>query len=165
MIIRDIAVEDFVNYKKSSMFISMGFCDWKCCKEQNLDISICQNSSLAKVKERELDNNYIIDLYIENPITESIVIGGLEPFTRFDSLIRFIEDFRKVSSDDIVIYTGYTRYELEDELKELSKFVNIIVKYGRFVPNEIPHYDDVLGVNLSSNNQYAVKLPYSLKDV
>ena len=25
--------EDFVNYKKASMFIGMGTCTWKCCKE------------------------------------------------------------------------------------------------------------------------------------
>ena len=31
--------EDFTNYKKPSMFIGTISCNWKCCKEQNLDVS------------------------------------------------------------------------------------------------------------------------------
>ena len=37
-------------------------------------------------------------------------------------------------------------------------FRNIIVKFGRFIPDQESHYDEVLGVNLASNNQYAKKL-------
>ena len=40
----------------------------------------------------------------------------------------------------------------------LSRFDNIIIKFGRFVPNQTPHCDEVLGVKLVSNNQYAVKI-------
>ena len=32
---------------------------------------------------------------------------------------------------------------------------NIIVKFGRFIPNSPHIYDTLLGVELASNNQYA----------
>lgn len=59
---------------------------------------------------------------------------------------------------DVVIYTGYTQDEVEDEVKLLSEFENIIIKFGRFRPNQTPHRDEVLGVNLVSDNQYAIKI-------
>ena len=33
---------------------------------------------------------------------------------------------------------------------------NIYIKYGRFIPNKPSHYDELLGVNLASDNQYTV---------
>ena len=62
--------------------------------------------------------------------------------------------------DDIVIYTGYTEEELieNDTFKKVCKYKNIIIKFGRFIPNQEPHYDEVLGVKLVSDNQYAKKV-------
>ena len=40
----------------------------------------------------------------------------------------------------------------------LSYFDNIIIKFGRYIPNKQSHYDNILGVNLASDNQYAVKI-------
>ena len=40
----------------------------------------------------------------------------------------------------------------------LKKYKNIIVKFGRFIPNQEKQYDEVLGVYLASNNQYGEKL-------
>ena len=34
----------------------------------------------------------------------------------------------------------------------------MIIKFGRFIPNDDKHIDPVLGVELASKNQYAVKL-------
>lgn len=162
MRIRDIVSEDFTNYKKPSMFICMGWCNWKCCIEQNLDISICQNSDVAKTPERDFDNNFIIDMYLSNPITEAVVIGGLEPFTYAYGLYKFISEFRKVCDDEIVIYTGYNPEELYMELNQLLEFENIIIKFGRYIPGHKPHKDNILGVDLASDNQYAIKLDAKL---
>ena len=35
---------------------------------------------------------------------------------------------------------------------------NIIIKFGRFVPMQQPHFDPILGVNLASDNQYAKQI-------
>ena len=35
------------------------------------------------------------------------------------------------------------------------KWENIIIKFGRYIPNQEKHYDDVLGIELASDNQYA----------
>jgi hypothetical protein len=40
----------------------------------------------------------------------------------------------------------------------LWDYKNIIIKYGRYIPNQTPHYDEVLGVYLASDNQYAVRI-------
>jgi hypothetical protein len=34
-------------------------------------------------------------------------------------------------------------------------FDNIIVKFGRFIPDDEKRFDEVLGVELASHNQYA----------
>ena len=60
--------------------------------------------------------------------------------------------------DDIVIYTGYNKEELIDRIEWLSGFSNIIVKFGRYIPNQEKHFDEVLGIYLASDNQYAERL-------
>ena len=60
-----------------------------------------------------------------------------------------------MSSDTIVIYTGYYPSEIGDKLKKLFKFKNIIIKFGRFIPNDTPRHDNILGVTLASSNQFA----------
>ena len=40
----------------------------------------------------------------------------------------------------------------------LSNYKNIIIKYGRYITNQEKHYDEVLGVYLASENQYAERI-------
>ena len=156
--LKNIVFEDFVNYKEPSMFLITCFCDWKCCIEQGLDISICQNQPIAKDPNIDYEISKLIDLYLKNDITKSIVFGGLEPILQFNELYSFIEKFRKVCDDTIIIYTGYKKEEIADKIFQLQNFKNIIIKFGRFIPNQDSHFDPVLGVNLASNNQYAQKI-------
>jgi hypothetical protein len=46
--------------------------------------------------------------------------------------------------DDVVIYTGYTKEELTEKqyLELLKEFGNLVIKYGRYLPNNKRHYDD-----------------------
>ena len=160
MIIKGIIDEDFVNYKKPAMVIEFPYCDFKCDKECGKPI--CQNNSLTKVRPIKIEEEYIIEKYLKNPITEAIVCQGLEPLDTMVMLFLFIKKFREFSNDDLVIYTGYNKEEERPQV--LIKFIkenqykNIIVKYGRYIPNQTPHYDEVLGVNLASDNQYAERL-------
>ena len=164
MKINSIKIEDFVNYKKPSMFIGMGTCNWKCCTESNIPIKVCQNHELIN-NSKDVDIISIIESYKNNSITEALVIGGLEPFDTFLDLLTLVDFFRQSCSDDIVIYTGYYPYEISNHLTYLCEYENIIIKFGRFIPNNNPHRDDVLGVDLISDNQYAVKLNTNTKDI
>ena len=164
MKIKGLVDEDVVNYKQTSMFIILGTCDWKCCIEGGFDVSICQNSTLAKADEIELSIENIYHRYINNPITEAIVIGGLEPMTRFADVYKLIQYFRKHNCNDtFVIYTGYYPYEILKELKLLNEFDNIIIKFGRYKQNTPSKFDEILGIELSSDNQYALNLKDVLK--
>lgn len=159
MLIKNIVEEDFVNYKLPSMFIATCFCDWKCCREQNLDISVCQNSDIAKQPNINISDREIFERYISNPITKAIVIGGLEPFRQYDDMYNLIELFRSNDCyDTFVIYTGYELYEkpLQSKLYNLQSLKNIILKTGRYIPNHKPHFDEILGINLASDNQKGV---------
>ena len=140
------------------MFVGATSCNWKCCKEQNLPCSICQNYSWSKNEIKNIDNQILIGSYVNNDLTEAIVFGGLEPFLQFDELIEFIKEFRKLSQDDLVIYTGYNENEIEDKINKLKEFKNIIVKFGRYIPNKPSRYDEILGVTLASDNQYAKRI-------
>ena len=157
MKIKYIIDENFQDYKKPSMMLATCYCDWKCLKELNLDISICQNSQIAQQKNIEVSIESIINRYLNNPITRAVVIGGLEPMLQFEEVLEFVKQFRKYSNDDIVIYTGYYPEEIQDKIKELIQYKNIIIKFGRYIPNKDKRFDEVLGVWLASDNQFAVK--------
>jgi hypothetical protein len=91
------------------------------------------------------------------------VFGGLEPFSSPVVLYDLIEAFRKYTDDDIVIYTGFRECELNLPayrawINEIKKFPNVIIKFGRFIPNQEKHYDETLGVQLASPNQYAKRI-------
>jgi pyruvate-formate lyase-activating enzyme len=158
MFVKNIIDEVFQDYKKPSMMIATCKCDWKCLTELELDIGICQNSSLVKQKTVQKLNDEIVERYLNNPITKAIIIGGLEPFLQFEEVIVLIRKFRDYTNDDIVIYTGYYPEEIKNEINRLKQYKNIIVKYGRYNPNYNKAFDDVLGIELISSNQFAVKI-------
>lgn len=157
MILKGIVDEDFVNYKVPSMFIAFPKCSFK-CEMENKDCC-CQNSVLAKEKNIEVDVDTVARRYIHNEITRAIVCGGLDPMDSFDDLRGLINYIRRAGvDDDIVIYTGYTEDEVRNEVETLKQYKNIIIKFGRFVPNGMKRYDEVLGVTLASDNQHAKRI-------
>ena len=168
MFIKGIIDEDFVNYKKPAMVIEFPYCDFKCDKE--CGEPICQNSSLVNEPNIEIIPNEIINRFFENDISEAIIFQGLEPLDSFADVLKLLAILHlpafAAKQIDVVIYTGYTKEELQNKiykdnisyLDKLKKYKNIIIKYGRYIPNQTPHYDEVLGVNLASDNQYAERL-------
>ena len=156
MLIKGIIDEDFINYKKPCMVIEFPYCSFKCDKECGKQV--CQNGALANSPNIDIERMDLINRYLKNDITQSVVMQGLEPFDSWDDLISFIFLFRCYTNDDIVIYTGYNLIELEEKVELLSYFDNIIIKFGRYIPNKQSHYDNILGVNLASDNQYAIKI-------
>ena len=159
MIIKGIIDEDLVNYKKPCMVIECPYCTFKCDKECGLQV--CQNSTLANLPNIEISNRSLVARYLKNDITKAIVFQGLEPFDNFEDIFQFLVTFRENSTDDIVIYTGYTKEEIEQMsyvLARLQQIPNIIIKFGRYIPNQKTHYDNVLGISLASDNQFAEKI-------
>ena len=171
MKVKNIIDEDFINYKKPSMFILTTKCSMKCNTNGNI---VCQNYDMLKLPDIEVKKEDICERDLNNPITSAIVFGGLEPFDTELDMIPFIDCLRNRYNcdDDIVIYTGYTEAELESGYRasnnyssvqkslynDLKKYKNIIVKFGRYIPGNNSHLDEILGVKLSSDNQYAKKI-------
>lgn len=168
MKIKGIMDECFSDYKKAAMYIAFPNCSFKC--DQLNRCSVCQNSKLAHEPDIDITKEEIIARYLKNPITKAVILSGLEPFDSILDLIAFVDAFRKESDDDIVIYTGYTEEELKNghygnedvapaTMVGYYNFIcglkNVIIKYGRYVMDDESHYDEVLGVNLASHNQYA----------
>lgn len=159
MKIKGIIFDDFVNYKVPCMTIEMPICKgFKCDRECGKPV--CQNSLLASAPTLEYENTTIIQAYRDNPISRAIVFQGLEPFDTFDDLRDFISVFRELYliNDEIIIYTGYNKDEIENQLHQLQQFPNIIIKFGRYIPDCESHYDPILGVKLASPNQYAERI-------
>lgn len=144
---------DICNYKEPSMFLIFPYCSFKCDKE--CGVNVCQNSALAREPVISIRVADIVHRYLDNPLTHAVVCGGLEPFDSAQDLTLFITYFRMHSKDPIIIYTGYKEEELTEQIKFLQNFDNIIVKFGRFIPNSPHIYDAILGVELASDNQYA----------
>lgn len=176
MLVKMILDEDFVNYKLPSMFISFPTCTFKCDAENGNQI--CQNCKLAKEPDIDISRDDICTRYLLNPISKALVFGGLEPMDSLMDVVGLIDTLRRQyeCNDPIVIYTGYTEEELEEGRlggvfaqkttsnkslwNEIKKYPNIVVKFGRFIPDMEPHYDEVLGVKLASDNQYAKEISY-----
>lgn len=158
MRLKTIKDEVFGDYKLPSMLIATSYCDFKCCKEQGLPHSVCQNESWSHSLIKDIPNEQIVERYLSNPFSSAIAFGGLEPFLQFDELLSLVQSLRERTEDDVVIYTGYYPNEIESELLKLKQFPNIIVKFGRYIPNQQPHFDKVLGANLASDNQWAEKI-------
>lgn len=152
MIIKGLITEDFVNYKKVSMTIMFPHCDFKC------GAGYCQNSPLAKSENINVDIDKLVEMYVSNPISEAVVMQGLEPFNSWEDLQTLVKKLREKTDDDIVIYTGFDKKEIKNHIEDLKEYGNIVVKFGRYIPNDLSHFDELLGVNLASNNQYAERI-------
>ena len=165
MLLKGIIDEDFTNYKLPSILIIFPTCSWKCGE------NICQNRAIKDMPNITIDINEIVQRYIANPISKALVCSGLEPFDCYDDLLALIKAFRKATSDTIVVYTGYTEEEVSNIEKisnaeriintektidmPLHNIENIIIKFGRYTLGQKAYFDKNLGVNLSSDNQYA----------
>lgn len=141
------------------MTVMFPYCTFKCNKECGRDI--CQNTPLKDSQLLDISADEIVEKYVSNPISEAIVMQGLEPFDSFEDLCALVCRFSKKSVDDIVIFTGYEEDEITDKVADLESLTmsnTLIIKFGRFIPGQQPHVDPVLGVKLASDNQYAKEI-------
>ena len=159
MKLKGLVEYDISNYKLPSMFLIFPNCTFKCDVECGRPI--CQNSELAKAAAIEVSTLQLIERYLKNPLTHAIVCGGLEPFDSWEDLYSFCSVFRGFSKDPIIIYTGYKENEISNQIKALSYLSNIIVKFGRFIPDSPHIFDVLLGIELASDNQYAKNISES----
>lgn len=152
------------DYKKTSLYFAIGLsCDFKCMRDlvaDGVDISEydCHNSHLLKSTPIEYKDEEIYNIVDRNPFVESFVFAGLEPLDNIKNVENLIKLLRNNYDYDIVIYTGYNKDEVENQIMILKEYKNIIVKFGRFDPRIKSHKDEVLGVILSSGNQYAERI-------
>lgn len=149
---------DFTNYKKPVLTLEFPTCSFK-CDELN-QCQVCQNNSLIYAPDIDISFETIWTLYHQNPLTQGFCCQGLEPLDSINELLNFIFFIRiiKECEDVIVIYTGYNKEEVTKFIYQITQYKNIIIKWGRFIMNQQPHYDEVLGVQLASNNQYAERI-------
>lgn len=157
MKLKGIIDYDTINYKEPCLTLLFGVCDFKCDRVNGCQV--CQNSKLAAEPNIYVSEYTIWGLYKQNPLTKGFCCQGLEPFDSESSLLDFIDFIRAgmKCDDPIIIYTGYNKNEIQC-LDILNNYSNIIIKYGRYIMGQQPHYDKVLGVKLASDNQYAEKI-------
>ena len=149
--------EDFINNSSCTFNIEAGItCSFKCNKECGREV--CQNSILNENPIIATSVERLVDMY-NNSISDSITMQGLEPLDSIGQVLWFIRIFREKSNDPIYIWTGYTEEECEALVSLIKEFgwKNIIIKYGRYIPDSKGRYDEVVGVYLASDNQYAIK--------
>ena len=127
------------------------------------------NSSVNK----SVSSADIYNYYLSHPKFKAFVISGIDISVNAFDLTQIVDEIRNKQHclDDIIIWSEYTEEELNGEpdkeydkinfekvhavYKQLQQYENIIVKFGRYVPGDKPHPDELLGVDLSSDNQYA----------
>lgn len=154
--LKGIIWEDFINYKKPCMTLMFPKCSFKCDKENG--VQLCQNWGLAAAPSQTVQVESLIKRYMENPITEAIVLQGLEPLDSLIDVYTVAACFNaRGCRDDFIIYTGYNKSEIPSKaIQDLAYLIpgHLIIKWGRYIPNQEPHLDPILGVKLASNNQY-----------
>lgn len=156
MKIKRIEDENFNHYRRPSMVVAFPSCTFKCnraCGEQ-----VCQNGTLAASPDIEITPEEIVHRYLHNHISKAIVCAGLEPLDSPDDLLALVRAVRMRTDAEIIIYTGYTKEEVQGMngiLDALSMYSNMIIKYGRYIPGCETHIDEILGVPLYGDHQYA----------
>ena len=88
MLIKGIKDECFGDFKMPGMLIIFPKCSFKCDKENGNQI--CQNSSLATELSIDIPSQKIINRYIQNPISQALICGGLEPLDSFGELYQLL---------------------------------------------------------------------------
>lgn len=140
--------ETITDYRKSTLYL----CGYICtlgCKD-------CFHNELKKNHPTTLSIEKLFTDYISTTSCDAILFSGLNWLEQIEELFVLIHYIRSNHiNKDIVIYTGYDKHEISDKIAMLSKFDNIIIKYGRFDATLPPRYDDVLGITLASSNQWA----------
>lgn len=159
MIVKLVKVDDCAQYKKPCLVLCFPSCTWKCCIEAGISISVCQNQEMCAMKDIDVSPEEAYIMYQNSIFSKAICCSGLEPMLQFDDVLSLLKYFREHGcDDDFVVYTGYYRHEIEDKISQLAKYKNVVVKYGRYVPNNEKHFDKVLGVWLASDNQYGERI-------
>jgi hypothetical protein len=142
--------EVYNDYKKVGILLASPRCSNN-CKD-------CQNHHL---KNKEPEKYCIEDLINEitnNKFVKSVIFGGLDCFDSFEETLVFIKKFRENNDEDIVLYTGKTESSLQNEIKILKKYKNILIKFGEYNSNLEKIYDEIGGIWLASSNQYFKKI-------
>jgi len=157
---RILQIEDevFSDYSKISMLVVVPFCTTCCWKELGLDSSICQNDNPRGLPILDYSNRKIIERYVNNPLTNAIVFGGMDAWDSINEIIELIKLFRETSDDDVVLYTGRKYSEIASKMYDLERFKNVYVKVGRYIPNQKPVIDKITGVKLANRGQYFIKV-------
>lgn len=159
MTLKGIIDCDFSNYKEPVLTLEFPYCNFKCDKLNGQQV--CQNSSLTREPNINIPIKKIWEMYKQNPLTKGFCLQGLEPLDSINEILDFLRYIRgnNLCNDPIIIYTGYNKEEITKELiDQITDFNNIIVKWGRFIMNQEPHFDKILGVKLASDNQYAEQI-------
>ena len=162
MKVKNVIYEDYINYKRPAMFIASPMCDFKCCPEEH---KLCHNNPLINGKTIEVDTEELVNKFLHNKLTEAVIFSGLEPLYDNETISEMKEFIRLLREKEdtkhmVVIYTGYTEDEAKEKNSDLFNnplYRPMVVKFGRFKVNEVSYFNDVLGVTLSSSNQYAIE--------
>jgi len=153
----------FNDYKKVGLYIATPFCNFKCvkeAKEKGVEVT-CHNGGLDYVSDMSAQD--VVEKHLSiNPFAECIILSGLDPIDNWVETKQFINDFRKITDMEIVLFTGYYPNEIMDKLVELEHHEDIMFKFGRFNPINKPRFDDLGGVKLSTGNQYFKSLKDAL---
>lgn len=132
-------------------------CEWKCKECINKKHKDEYVISFPTIGE-------IIEQYQRNILASTIIFAGLEPLDSIPNLTLIIDHFRQVTNDTIIIYTGYEIDEMTSNsdglwlFHELKSYGNILIKFGRYIKDRPKVFNEILGIDLASDNQWVLKL-------
>ncbi|MGE8334184.1 4Fe-4S single cluster domain-containing protein [Pseudomonas laurylsulfatiphila] len=58
---------------------------------------------------------------------EGITISGGEPFDQFDALISLLQGLRRLSQVDILVYSGYSLEQLDNQLSQTNGLIDALI--------------------------------------
>ena len=146
MLIKELIVEDFNSYMYPTTTVRL------------------PSGDPDEVPLFPMPDNGIIELFVYNDKTRALVIKNFAPLnsSSFDEIIELLRKLRveyKQKDSLFILYTDYDKKDIEDKLLALRSYVGpVIVKFGQYDPTYPPKMDSVLGIMLSSSNQYAERI-------
>lgn len=145
MIVKEFIIEDFNSYQYPSSTI------------------IFPNNA-ADQPILDIPDKGIIETSIYNRKAKALVVKNLTPINDgyFEDVLELLRKLRvEYHKTDFmfILYTDYNKEDIQDKIYEMRAYVGpVIVKFGKHDPALPPKWDSVLGIPLSSSNQYAERI-------
>jgi len=117
----------------------------------------CFHKDIEDSQVKHIDADEFLDSILDDPFSEGVILAGREWTEQYDEMIYLIDGAYRRSLE-IILYTHYTRQDIEEYYPELLKYSGMYIKCGEYDENKLVPNNVHYGVPLASSNQEIIRI-------